>query len=90
MRTTELQQVKGAIRNPHTWPGGYPVYILMADGELMCPTCARTNYKLIVNDTARYRSGSWQAAGAMILWEGVETCCHCGKTLDSAYGEVSE
>jgi len=90
MKTTELQKVKDAIRNPFAWPGGYPIYIVMADGELMCPDCARANYRLIVADTARHCRGSWQATGSMILWEGTETCCHCGKVLESAYGDREE
>lgn len=86
-----LTQVKQAIREPYAWPGGYPVYTVMADGELLCADCARQNYRQIVGDTLARFGGSWRAAGAGVKWEGpVEHCCNCGKDLDSAYGNPDE
>ncbi len=83
-----LTQVKQAIREPYAWPGGYPVYTVMADGELLCPHCARENYRQIVADTNARFGGTWRAAGAGVKWEGAdEHCCHCGKNLPSAYGD---
>ena len=87
MKNQTLEKVKDAIRNPYAWPGGYPVYTIMADGELMCTECARENYKLIVQATKDQLRDGWQAYGADVLYEGSEYCCHCGKELESAYGE---
>lgn len=81
----KLNEVKKAIRNPYAWPGGYPVYTLLSDGELLCPECARQNYSEIVSDTKGGINGRWSASGSMILWEGIEYCAHCYKKLDSAY-----
>ena len=83
-----LGQVKQAIRQPYAWPGAYPVYVVMADGELLCPECAKHNFRQIVSATnARYNNG-WKAAGAGVNWEGVgDQCCNCNKPLPSAYGE---
>ena len=88
MRMREIDMVKRAIREPYTWPGGYPVYTVMYDGELLCPDCAKAEFKQIVRDT-RLHVGCWQAAGSEILWESDEilTCCHCNKTLQTAYGD---
>jgi hypothetical protein len=86
MKNQTLEQVKQAIRQPFAWPGGYPVYTVMADGELMCPACARNNYKLIAESTRDRDRGDWQAAGVYILWEGSGTCANCYKVLESAYG----
>ena len=90
MKNQTLEKVKDAIRNPFAWPGGYPVYTVMSDGELLCPDCARENYKLIVQATKDQLRDGWQPEGSMILYEGSSYCCHCGKDLESAYGEVDE
>ena len=86
MKNQILEKVKDAIRNPYAWPGGYPVYVVLADGSMLCRDCARDNYKLMASDTRHGWSG-WQAAGADILYDGTEYCGHCGKELESAYGE---
>ena len=88
MKNQTLEKVKDAIRNPFAWPGGYPVYTVMSDGELLCPDCARENYKLIVQATKDQLRDGWQAFGADVLYEGSAYCCHCNKELESAYGEV--
>jgi len=90
MKNQTLEKVKDAIRTPYAWPGGYPVYTVMSDGELMCPDCARENYKLIVQATKDQLRDGWQAEGSMILYEGLAYCCHCDKELESAYGEAAE
>jgi hypothetical protein len=87
MKNNTLEQVKTAIRNPFAWPGGYPVYTVMADGELLCPDCARKEYRQIVQSTKNHYRDGWQAKGTLILWEGFDYCCHCNKELESAYGE---
>ncbi len=89
MKNTTLEQVKDAIRHPCAWPGGYPVYTIMTDGALLCPQCARENYRQIVHATKTRARSDWQAAGADVYWEGEpEPCGHCGKLLESAYGPV--
>ena len=86
-----VAQVKHAIRAPYAWPGGYPVYTVMADGALLCPECARANFRQVVADTYARWGGCWRAAGAGVKWEGpAEPCCHCGKELESAYGGPAE
>lgn len=74
-----LKAVKQAIREPYAWPGGYPVYAICSDGELLCTECARENYRQIA-------SGQWAMAGLTVNWESEnETCAHCGKILECAY-----
>jgi hypothetical protein len=87
MKSQIIDQVKEAIRNPFAWPGGYPVYSVMADGHLLCAACARENFRQIAHDTIKGWNTGWDAIGAEILWEGREECAQCGKTLESAYGE---
>ena len=83
-----ITQVKSAIRSPYAWPGGYPVYTVMGDGDLLCCDCARAEFRQIVRDTYARHGGCWRAAGAGVKWEGEpEPCGHCGKPLVSAYAD---
>lgn len=84
-----LHQVKDAIRHPYAWPGGYPVFTILSDGEMLCADCAKANFRQIVEDTKSRCNGGWRAAGADVYWEGDDIPCgHCGKPLESAYGPV--
>ena len=88
MKNTILEQVKRAIREPYAWPGGYPVYTIMSDGALLCPDCARSEYRQIARSTKDKARDGWHAIGADVYWEGPdEPCGHCGKPLPSAYGD---
>jgi len=83
-----LDQVKRAIREPHAFPGGYPVYVIMADGALLCGNCARAEYRQIVRATKGGFRDGWKALGAQVYWEGPAIqCAHCSKPLESAYGD---
>jgi hypothetical protein len=82
-----LRAVKQAIREPYAWPGGYPMYIVMADGESLSIAAARENWCSIVHSTINgYRDG-WAAYGAEINWESELFCAHSGERIESAYGE---
>jgi len=83
-----MRNVRRAIRQPYAWPGGYPVYVVLGDGGMLCPACARKEYRQISTATRdRDRSG-WEALGAEVYWEGPPAnCAHCDATLDSAYGD---
>jgi hypothetical protein len=86
--TEVLDNVKRAIRDKYVWPGGYPVYTVMADGEMLCAKCARGNYRLIAQATRNDPRSDWAAVGADVLWESDgETCAHCGDELQAAYGD---
>lgn len=88
MKNKAIEAVKRAIREPFAWPGGYPVYVVLSDGSLLCRECARAEFHQIVRETkTANRDGGWRAIGAEILYEGAEHCGHCGEPLQSAYGE---
>lgn len=86
-----LSQVKGAIRNPYAWPGGYPRYIVMRDGEAMSCQAARDNWRSIVRATLRLYYDGWAAAGTDINWEDPALfCCHTNERIPSAYAEPEQ
>jgi hypothetical protein len=83
-----LRAVKEAIRSKYAWPGGYPLYIVMADGEAMSVESARVEWCQIAHSTIRGERDGWAAAGAAINWEDGELyCCHSGERIESAYAE---
>lgn len=83
-----LRSVKGAIREPYAWPGGYEKRIYLSDGETICQDCVRKEWRNIVQSTLNgYRDG-WAAMAVDVHWEGPpEQCAHCNKVLPSVYGD---
>ena len=83
-----LRAVKQAIREPYAWPGGYPKYIVMSDGEALSVAAAKAEWCGIVRSTLQHARDGWAAAGAAINWEDGElTCAHTGERIPSAYSE---
>lgn len=77
--------------NGYAWPGGYPMLLLMDDGECIDAQSARENYRLIRREmNPKTRTGfnrDWQPAGVFIHWEGEPIqCAHSGRMIESAYG----
>lgn len=50
-RNTLLVEVREFIRHPFAFPGGYPKVLIMQDGETLCATCAKAEYRQISNAT---------------------------------------
>lgn len=81
------ESIKAAI-GAYAWPGGYPVYLVMADGGALCPECLRSNLRLILRATHGHHATEWAAEGAVINWEDAAlTCDNCGQRIEVAYGE---
>lgn len=67
----------------YAWPGGYPMALLMEDGEVIDSKAARENYRLIRRETGR----DWTPVDVFIHWEGEPlVCVHSGRLIESAYG----
>ncbi len=85
-----LRQVKDAIRQPYAWPGGYPKYIIMADGESLSVESAREQWRDICQATISpgWHGSGWRAAAVDINWENpMLYCAHSGERIESAYAE---
>ena len=87
----EIRAAKELARNPYTWPGGYPKFAVMSDGECLCALCVKENFPLIARATRDGNADSWALSAVEINWEDKDiTCTHCGKPIESAYGEDPE
>jgi len=80
--------LKEAIRHPFAFPGGYPTYLVLDDGDMLCHKCAKENYKLLLTESKYPHSNpGWKPVAQDILWEGEYYCGHCGTKLETAYGD---
>jgi hypothetical protein len=87
------EQKKDAIRlaiRGYAWPGGYPVYMLMADGGVLCSACVRREIRSIVDATRPNGAAEpqWQCVAVDANWEDPQLYCdHCGERIESAYAD---
>ena len=88
MRTV-LIDARHAARHKFAFPGGYPLFLLMSDGECLCPDCARKEWRLVAGATRHPGTNAdWEVVGVEINWEDQDMwCAHCGNKIQSAYGD---
>lgn len=95
MRTTEIKhcyQFNLALsEGSHAWPGGYPKFFIMADGESLAfdvaglPDVAPLIRDAIIAGPNRYMD-EWRAVGVAINWEDNDmVCAHTGQKIECAY-----
>lgn len=71
----------------YAWPGGYPRYYLLADGETMCPACANGQNGSEASADMNTED-QWRLVAYDINWEDSELrCAHCSARIESAYAE---
>lgn len=60
----------------HAWPGGYPIYYLDSENNVLCPDCANKD------------GMSSQPVAADINYEDPDLYCDdCSQRIESAYAE---
>lgn len=88
MRNAKLvRAVKEYVKQPHAWPGGYPLMAITDDCQCLCPKCVKGNFSLVMRSTRDKARDGWQIRAVAINWEdGDLLCSHCNKPIESAYG----
>ena len=89
MPITSICDFRKAIRNgAYAWPGGYPLFFVMADGEALSFEAAKENHREILEALAHgQRNDGWKPVAFEINWEDSSLiCAHTGKAIRSAYG----
>lgn len=76
----------------YAWPGGYPLYFVVSDGEAMSFEYAKANADLIraaIADNGKdYWQAEWRVIGCEVNWEDASLyCCGNNKRIESAYAE---
>lgn len=90
MEIKNISDFRRAIRNgAYAWPGGYPTYFIMADGEAISFAAAKANRREIITALAYCDKRSENFPLAFdINWEDENLiCAHSGQRIESAYGE---
>lgn len=70
-------------KEKYAWPGGYPLALLMSDGEILCPQCVAEEFSQISFAHRHKLRDGWRPAGMVVLecQNNAETCAHCGKNM---------
>jgi len=73
----------------YAWPGGYPLFYLVRDGEALCPACVNAEIERIMDVVLGEDTGAdWDVVGRDVNWEDSSLfCAHCNKRIESAYAE---
>ena len=68
----------------YAWPGGYPVFYVTNDSEVLCPQCVRENF----NQCCDPDDHEWFVTGHDTNWENPHLhCTHCNGRIEAAYVE---
>lgn len=81
--------IKEAIRHKYAWPGGYPLFLITADGAALCIDCGKKEFRRIASAWASHdNTGGWHVDASDVNWEDTDLYCdHCSKRIESAYGD---
>jgi hypothetical protein len=86
-----LRAAKNYAREPYAWPGAYPLALITADGGCLCPACVRKEWRLVCDESFNQSNCGFRIAGVDVNWENTDLDCdHCGRHMESAYGEAEE
>lgn len=71
---------------PFAWPGGYPRFFVLSDGEPLSFEAAKTERRAILEALREGLNNGWRPIGADINWEDADLyCVHTGKPIPAAY-----
>lgn len=87
MNQYTVEQFRNDLQNPYAWPGGYPRYFVMDDGEALSFNAAIENQELIESSIKENSNDGWRIIACEINWEDESLYCdHTGEKIQSAYG----
>jgi hypothetical protein len=89
MMIRSISDFRRAVRNgPYAWPGGYPLYWLMADGEACAFKVAKRERRAMLTALAHGNDSQWLPVALVVNWEDSHLyCAHTNERIESAYGE---
>jgi hypothetical protein len=90
----ELEFLECIAAGGYSTPGMYPLYFILADGDVMAFETAKNNEPWVLEAIAEredYPTGQWLVVGCEVNWEDPELyCSHEGTRIESAYAEPEE
>ncbi len=88
MLITSISDFRRAVRNgPYAWPGGYPLYWVMADGGACEFKVCKTERKAMLRALAKREArDEWRPVELAVNWENTELYCdHTSNRIEAAY-----
>lgn len=89
MSPVSLSNLKKMLRaGPYVWPGGYPLYFIMADGEPASFEGVKSEWKRICQAHIRQIpcDRDWLVTGYDVNWDNPDlTCAITGNPIQAAY-----
>ena len=83
-----VADLKATLRQgSHTWPGGYPLYLIANDGESLSFESVRENYRQVLYSKRHRLDDGWRVIGCAVNWGENLVDAHSGKNIESAYGD---
>lgn len=92
MRLETLADVKAAVRaGPYAWPGGYPLYFVMADGAAVSFAGIIREWRNVAADTMAGAMSCWQPVALEVNYETPGLFCDItGELIPAAYLDDDE
>jgi hypothetical protein len=89
MLINSISDFRRAMRNgAYAWPGGYPMFFLMSDGEALSFKAAKENVREMLEALVAGDNSGWRPVALEVNWEDdTLTCAHTNEPIESAYGE---
>ena len=90
MLINSISDFRRAVRNgPYAWPGGYPLYWIMADGGACEFKVAKTERRAFLQALRdNWRSDQWRPVALEVNWVDADLWCdHTGERIESAYAD---
>ena len=87
MSINSISDFRRAMRNgPYAWPGGYPCYFIMSDGEALSFKAARKERRQLLEALRDGDDSGWRPIAVEINWEDAALyCTHTNERIPSAY-----
>ena len=84
-----VADLKATLRaGERTFPGGYPLYFICADGGVLSFESVRENLREVMSAIRNRDDAQWHVMNCAINWETTDLVCdHSGEPIESAYGE---
>ena len=89
MEINSISDFRKAVRlGPYAWPGGYPLYWIMSDGEAIKWSVCKNERRNMLEALARKDQSGWRPIAFDINYEDNDLyCAHTGDKIESAYGD---
>lgn len=87
MQINTISDFRAAMRQgPYAWPGGYPCFFAMSDGEALSFAAAKAERRQLLEALAARDNSGWRPVALEINWEDPDLiCAHTNAPIECAY-----